>query len=185
MKHAHLCWGWIHCAYNKHWALYQQTTHTHHFMTATPPCWPPSAVPPGRHLSVRPSLRPSPGLTFRGIHSCWGHSVPLLPSSWSINLLMCASIYVCVLVCVHPIRAKVLIACSCFFWVYTTGLCVCISGICLCDSWGCMYTCISAGVCWCQCINRVHLFLLQQHCGSLCKFHYMLACWFIFSVTCQ
>lgn len=93
--------------------------------------------PPVHHLSLCPFVRPSPILTFRGIHSCWGHSVPLLPSSWSINLLMCASI--CVFACVCPsICAKVLIDCSCFFWVYTTGLCVCISRIYLCDSWGCM-----------------------------------------------
>lgn len=69
-----------------------------------------------------------------------------------VSISLCVHPYVCacVCVCVHPIRAKILIACSCFFWVYTAGLCVCISGICLCDSWGRVYTCISASVhqCW-------------------------------------
>lgn len=46
-----------------------------------------------------PYLCPSLTLTFRGIHSCQGHSVPLLPSSWSINLPH-VCIYKCVCLCV-------------------------------------------------------------------------------------
>lgn len=91
----------------------------------TSPSCPLLAVPATCHLAQ--SFPPSPLiLTLRGMHSCWGHSVPLLPSSWSINLQMCASIRVCSCVCVRSMPAKILLACSCFFWVYTAGLCVCI-----------------------------------------------------------
>lgn len=103
------------------------------------------------YLSLCPFYLAPSLLTLGGIHSCWGHSVPVLLSSWSINLQMCAS--VCVFACVCPsICAKVLIDCSCCFWVYKTGLCVCISRIHFCDSWGCASThasvlaCVAVGI---------------------------------------
>lgn len=48
------------------------------------------------------------------------------------------SVHIHMRVCLcSSIRVWVLITHSCFCWVHTTGLCVCVSWTCSCDTWGC------------------------------------------------
>lgn len=120
------------------------------------------ALPSACHLSVRPFLCSSPNPLRLEESTAVGDILSLCFWAAGVSISLCVHPCVCVLVCVHPMQANILIVCSCFFWVYTAGLCVYISMICESDSWGGMFVSMSAAVCWCVCINSAHLFLLKE-----------------------
>lgn len=103
---------------------------------------------PAFYLSLCPFLCPSAFLI--GIHSCWAHSVPLLPSSWSINLLTCSSFCVCV--CVHPEHPQDINSLQLFLLsIHSRSLClhkfayVTVDGACMCIS-ASVPACVGASV---------------------------------------
>lgn len=138
-------------------------------MTATLPCLAPFSS----------STLPLPFLTFIGIHSCRAHSVPLLPSSWSINLQMCPSS------CVRPSYApRDIISLQLFLLrAHSRSLCLQEHGLFM---WQLMvHSHALVHQCWCKSINSCHLFLFKGHWGPLWKFECIQLHQCIFSITCQ
>lgn len=105
------------------------------------PTWPPPAVP--KSSSYRSILPPS----FLQRNSQL--SEIFCPSAQEQLECHSLSVHIHIHVCLcSSIRVWVLITHSCFYWVHTTGLCVCIGWTCLHDSWGCRTTRAH----WCCCV---------------------------------